>query len=262
VVDTTDVQLFVNNKSATLSGTVEVVDTSIVLSAGQGASWPSPTATQYFALTLQNPGSGAFEVCYCTNRTGDILAVDRAQEGTTALQHLTASTVVQCRLTKGSMEKFVQKRFTGADVGKFLEVQADGQVLASPGSGTLPSNISYIDALEVHTKGKSTAEYDLTPDVIGSAVSLDSTDSNTFYFKLEGNRTMSFLANGIDGQVLSLVVQQDATGGRTFSFTGANVRVANEDIDLAVNAHTHYSIRWVDATAVWLVVGVSGFVVA
>lgn len=135
MVATTDIQLFANNKSATLNNDVAVPDTSLVLTAGQGAAFPSPAAGQFFAVTVQSTISGAFEVCYCTARAGDVLSVERAQEGTTAQVFLAASSVVQMRLTKGTMEKLVQRHYTGADSGKFLQVQADGETLPVDGSG-------------------------------------------------------------------------------------------------------------------------------
>jgi len=128
VVAVTDVQLFANNRSATLNSDVAVPDGSIVLATGLGATWPSPAAGQFFALTLQNTITGAYEVCYCTARAGDLLTVQRAQEGTAAQAFVVASAVVQMRLTKGTLERMVQKHFTGADVGKFLEVSASGEL--------------------------------------------------------------------------------------------------------------------------------------
>ena len=105
MVATTDVQLFANNKSATLNNDVAVPDTSLVLTAGQGAAFPSPAAGQFFAVTIQSTITGAYEVGYCTVRSGDVLNVERAQEGTTAQAFLAASSVVQMRLTKGSLER-------------------------------------------------------------------------------------------------------------------------------------------------------------
>lgn len=134
MVAVTDVQLFANNRSATLNSNVAVPDGSLVLTAGQGATFPSPTAGQFFAVTVQSTLTGAYEVCYCTTRTGDILTVQRAQEGTAAQAFLSASSVVQMRLTKGTLERLIQKHFTGADVGKFLQVQASGEVTTVVGT--------------------------------------------------------------------------------------------------------------------------------
>ena len=131
MVAVTDVQLFANNRSATLNSDVAVPDGSIVLATGLGATWPSPAAGQFFALTLQNTITGAYEVCYCTARAGDLLTVQRAQEGTAAQAFVVASAVVQMRLTKGTLERLVQKHFTGADVGKYVRVDASGELVVT-----------------------------------------------------------------------------------------------------------------------------------
>jgi hypothetical protein len=138
VVDITDILLPANNKSATLNNDLLAGDSSIVLTTGEGATWPSPSPTEFFILTVQDLTTGLFEICYCTARSGDLLTVDRAQEGTTALTFSAATSVVQMRLTKGLIEKHIQKRFDGTSAGKYLRVQSDGQVLPDIVSGSVP----------------------------------------------------------------------------------------------------------------------------
>ena len=134
MVATTDIILFANNVSALLNNDVAPGDGSIVLASGQGAKYPSPTAGEYFVVTLQNLQTGEIEVCNCTGRTGDLLTVERAQEGTTAQAFTAADSIVQMRLTKGILEKLIQRRFTAADAGKYLYVNADGTVSVSQGT--------------------------------------------------------------------------------------------------------------------------------
>lgn len=128
MVATTDVQLFANNQSVFLENDVLIGDTALSLVAGQGANLPSPAAGQYFLLTVQNLSNGDLEVMACTSRTGDLLTVQRAQEGTTAIGFTAGNSVVQMRLTKGTLEKMIQKRYTSTEAGKFLRVQANGEV--------------------------------------------------------------------------------------------------------------------------------------
>lgn len=130
MVAVTDVQLFANNQSSFLDSSITAGSTSLTLVAGQGAGLPSPTAGQYFLITIQDLTTGDVEVLACTNRTGDVLTVERAQEGTTALAFDSADSIVQMRVTKGTLDNLIQKRFTAAEAGKFLRVQTDGQVLA------------------------------------------------------------------------------------------------------------------------------------
>lgn len=78
--------LYANNAQATIASTVAPGDTTITLSAGEGALFPVAGAGQQFGLSLTDASTGLIrEITYCTNVTGDVLTVIRAQEGTTAL---------------------------------------------------------------------------------------------------------------------------------------------------------------------------------
>lgn len=210
MVATTDVLLFANNVSALLNNDVAPGDGSIVLASGQGAQFPSPVAGQFFVLTVQNLQSGALEICYCTARSGDLLTVERAQEGTSAGTWLAAQSIVQLRLTKGMLEKLLQVRFTGADVDKYLRVQADGEVLAEDALFQVPPGISYLDANETHTAGKATAPIIINANSPGT-VTLDMAESNAFTVNVGAAIALS-LTNAQDGQTLNLLIKQGATG--------------------------------------------------
>jgi len=74
-----------NNASTKLASAITSSQTTIPVTAGTGALFPSPGAGQVFALTLVDQATGQLrEVTYCTSRTGDVLTVLRGQEGTTA----------------------------------------------------------------------------------------------------------------------------------------------------------------------------------
>lgn len=78
--------LWANNAVATLAGSISSSQTTITLSSGLGALYPSPGVGQFFPVTLisaANPNTR--EITYCTSRSGDVLTVVRAQEGTTGL---------------------------------------------------------------------------------------------------------------------------------------------------------------------------------
>lgn len=99
--------VFQNNASALLAASINTVETSIQVAAGFGASFPSPTGGQYFYLTLED-NTGAIEVVQCTARAADILTVVRGQEGTTGQAFSLTVTRCELRLTKATMEGFVQ----------------------------------------------------------------------------------------------------------------------------------------------------------
>ena len=77
--------LFANLAKSTLAAPVAPGDTTVSLFAGTGALFPSPGAGQGFTLSLLDQATGTItEIMLCTSRTGDVLTVTRAQEGTAA----------------------------------------------------------------------------------------------------------------------------------------------------------------------------------
>ena len=59
--------------------------TELELTVGAGDLFPSPVPDQYFVVTLSNATGTINEIVKVTARSGDVLTVVRAQEGTTAL---------------------------------------------------------------------------------------------------------------------------------------------------------------------------------
>ena len=94
--------LAANNASARLATSVTVEDLAIQLSTGEGAMFPTPTAGDYFMITVFEQTGDAFnmEIMKCTHRDGDVLTVERAQEGTSAVA-FSVSGRVENRFTAG-----------------------------------------------------------------------------------------------------------------------------------------------------------------
>ena len=74
---------FANNAFGTLNAGISNSATSITLSSGQGARFPTLASGEYFYATLIDT-SNNLEVVKCTARSTDVLTVTRAQESTTA----------------------------------------------------------------------------------------------------------------------------------------------------------------------------------
>lgn len=74
---------FANNAFGTLNAGINNSATSLTLSSGQGARFPSLGSGEYFYATLIDT-SNNLEVVKCTARSTDVLTVTRAQESTTA----------------------------------------------------------------------------------------------------------------------------------------------------------------------------------
>lgn len=122
-------QLFSNGASAKLAVTINNTDTSVQVQAGYGALYPSPTGGDWFMVTLEDSNAN-IEVVKCTARTGDLLTVVRGQEGTSAQSFTNTVTRVECRNTRGSMERLLQR--SGDTLGGNLGL--GGFELTGPGS--------------------------------------------------------------------------------------------------------------------------------
>lgn len=101
-------QLFSNGASATLAVSIIDTDVTVQVQAGYGALFPSPTGGDWFVLTLEDNNAN-IEVMKCTARSGDLLTVTRAQEGTPAQSFTNTVTRCELRDTKGTLERFLQR---------------------------------------------------------------------------------------------------------------------------------------------------------
>jgi len=86
-----------NNAFATLAAGINSSVTSITVTSGQGARFPSLTASDYFYATLIDT-SNNLEIVKCTARSTDVLTVVRGQESTTARAYSTGDRI-EIRLT-------------------------------------------------------------------------------------------------------------------------------------------------------------------
>jgi hypothetical protein len=86
-----------NNAFGTLAAGINSSATSITLTTGQGARFPTLGAGDYFYATLVDT-SNNLEIVKCTARSTDVLTVVRAQESTTARAYNTGDRI-EIRLT-------------------------------------------------------------------------------------------------------------------------------------------------------------------
>ena len=101
--------MWTNNATTTLASNITTSATSLTVSSGAGALFPSPGTGQYFKLTL-NPATGSTpspEIVHVTARSTDTFTIVRAQEGTTASAWSTGA-LVQNLLTAGTMNALGQ----------------------------------------------------------------------------------------------------------------------------------------------------------
>lgn len=104
-------QLFANGASALLAASINDTDTTIQVAVGFGALFPNPGAGEFFVVTLEDQ-SGNKERIKIESRSTDLLTVatgGRGWDGSTAQSWTNGVTRVECRVTKGTLEGFVQK---------------------------------------------------------------------------------------------------------------------------------------------------------
>lgn len=97
----------VNNASATMAAGITAAATVITVNAGQGALFPIVEFPSYAKLALEDV-AGNIEIVHLTARSGDVLTVTRAQEGTTAKVFASGSRV-ENRITAATLNDFLQK---------------------------------------------------------------------------------------------------------------------------------------------------------
>lgn len=100
-------QLFANNARGILNAAITTGATSIVLTAGNGALFPSPGASDWFLATLvgfdTNGNENAWEIVKVTANASDSLTVTRAQESTSAAAWA-AGTPIELRISAGTLQ--------------------------------------------------------------------------------------------------------------------------------------------------------------
>lgn len=94
-----------NNAVAALAAGISTTDSTLSLLPGTGGAFPVLAAGEWFPVTVVD-SSGGIEVMRCTARSGDVLAVTRAQEGTAASEFAPGARV-EHRLTAGVLEQIV-----------------------------------------------------------------------------------------------------------------------------------------------------------
>jgi hypothetical protein len=126
-----------NNAFATLAAGINSSVTSITVTSGQGARFPTLSAGDYFYATLIDT-SNNLEIVKCTARSTDVLTVVRAQESTTARAYSTGDRI-EIRITA---QTFVDAAGTdklplaGGTLSGNLKVQVSGNAEISAQYGT------------------------------------------------------------------------------------------------------------------------------
>lgn len=226
-------QLFANNAVGSLSAGITSMATTLTLNAGQGALFPAITGTDWFSVTLtQATGiEESWEIVKCTARSGDVLTVTRAQEGTPALAWPTGK--VELRLTAKTL----------LSIGN-LDVASVGLLGATTiyAGQTILYTITDFDTFTTYSAGASagSASYasgvvTFTAPMVAGAVTLTVTASG-----VPRAIVLSVLAAGVEAPTITnpLVSATGVTGpsltitSSAFVWTGVADTHLNSDFEL------------------------------
>lgn len=124
------VHRYANNASCRLGEDLTADETSIQLETGKGMLFPSLGVGEIFILTIEHLITGAREIMFCTDRSGDVLEVERGQEGTTPVDWVNDNNVlVQQRVTAGTLEHLEE----GGSIDFDISLPNNGDVLTWDG---------------------------------------------------------------------------------------------------------------------------------
>ena len=236
--------LFTNNAATTLASSILVGATSLTVSSGTGALFPTLAGGAYFYCTLSNTANTTIEIIKVTARTTDTFTIVRAQDNTSA-SAFTAGDKVELRLTAIDLQNFPQldstNTFASAQTFTSTPVFSAGITstatpvgVASGGTGaatltgvlkgngtsafsaaTAGTDYAGIDTAQTFTKGQ---RGEITVLTDGATITPDLADSNNYSVTLAGNRTLANPTNITAGQSGSIFVSQDGTGSRTLAY--------------------------------------------
>lgn len=166
------IQIFANNAKTTLGSAVNSSQTTITVAAGKGALFPNPSSGQIFKVTMVSASDATvYEVCNCTSRTGDVLTVVRAQEGTTAKPFL-LNDIVGNYDTAGTMQSMVQLEDLQANTGLFAVASGTANALSislASGLTSIPDGMTlWVKAASANT-GAATLQVTLGSTIIPAA---------------------------------------------------------------------------------------------
>ena len=177
---------FSNNASSTLAVAITTTTTSLTLAAGTGAKFPALSGGNWFMLTLYSVTGvteSLWEIVKCTARSGDVLTVVRAQEGTTA-SSWSIGTPVELRLTASVASDLVTEVYTG--IPSYLDTKAPlaNAALTTPGisGGTLSGTVATLTTpLTIDPAGGALPEHTNNPQaVVLTAPTVDGNPSACF----------------------------------------------------------------------------------
>jgi hypothetical protein len=125
-----------NNAESALSAAITAAVTSLTLVSGEGSKFPSAN----FNISIDD------EILTCSTRSGDVLTVTRAAEGTTAAIHA-AGAIVALNVTAGVIQQLQQGTLYSKVISITRDLTAANGDVAYTGVGFQPTAILFISAI-------------------------------------------------------------------------------------------------------------------
>ena len=129
-----------NNAVSRLASGITAADTSISVTPGDGAKFPSLAAGDYFPATLIRASDGAIEVVRVTARATDVLTVTRAQESTAGIAFVSGDRI-ELRLTAAAIAE-LQTNITDAQLAAD-NAQTTANAALPKAGGTMTGNLGF-----------------------------------------------------------------------------------------------------------------------
>lgn len=184
-----------------LAADINNATTTITMVAGQGNNFPSITAPdEIFFITLQNYAAQLVEICRVTDRAGDVFTVDRGQDGTTAKTWAAADTAIQLRVTKETLEAFVQQE-TALAPDSLVTVNSLGQLTAL--TDGLPQTWEYFTATETQAAFNTAAILPATDDRVQAFIN-GVRQFPPSHFTVTGSQQLTFSEGLAEGDYVAI----------------------------------------------------------
>lgn len=168
-----------NNVVGYLATTISASDVGIALQAGNGASFPSLGAGEYFFATLESTG-GTVEVVKVTARVGDSMTIVRAQDGSSAAG-FAAGSRVEMRVNAQTVIDAVSDGIRETDTSIKLHAST-----AIPAGGTTGAGLEFSSATNFGV-------------FFGSGAPTLSAAKGSLYLRSDGSSTTSRIYVNTDG---------------------------------------------------------------
>lgn len=247
-----------NNASTVLASSINASATTLTVNTGAGSLFPSPVAgTSFFKLTLIDAATGQLtEIVHVTARTGDVMTIERAQEGTAA-RAWSANDIAANMMTAGTLS-YILGSFQPLDATLTALAALTGAANKLPYfTGTDTAAQTDLTSVGRDIIGKSSIADVLTYLGLGNLVNaLIKTNNLSDVSSVPTARTNLGVPKGVDKQMcnewcvfsgVTTVTMGDSIGISSVTRTGVGQYTVNLSTPYAT---TNYAVmgRWTSST--------------